>query len=1238
MIITGVISMGVLMYCLFSTANKGNLPLYWLLMAAVIFVCLKILHEWYHYFYITIPEMPVSTSRPTVDILTTFCAGEPYEMIIRTLEAMQAITYPHTSYLCDEANDPFLKDVCERLGVCHVTRNNRLHAKAGNINNALQYATGELCVVMDPDHVPTPDFLNRVVPYFDDPRIGFVQIVQAYSNIGDSIIAKGAAQQTFQFYGPMMMSMHKYGTVQAIGANCTFRRSALDSIGGHAAGLAEDMHTAMQLHAKGWKSVYVPEVLTLGLVPSTLSAYYKQQLKWSRGTFELLLTTYPKLFPRFTWQQKLHYGILPFHYFSGVIFLINFLVPVLSLVLGVIPFQLDLLSFAILGFPFVCMPLLIRHFVQRWVMGEEESGFHMVGGLLLIGTWWVYVLGLVYTLVRKDVPYIPTPKDDKENTNWKLFIPNAAVFVISAAAIVYGLWLDWNPFSWVMAGIAFLNCLIMLFNILAGIWRGRISTAPPATLTEWLYHHYYAFKICVWKLRHSLYVVVRNTALLFTFIVCGLTVWLVYEDAKPPASYDGRPVVKQPVFLTGIFSPADASGITSMEEISSYNRIADNHFDIISSYIPWGDKSQCFLSDSLMKAIYRTGAVPMITWEPWAALFRITRNDTALSRERKMMLHISQGYFDDYLKKFTAQVKSLQRPVFIRFGHEPDNPAYPWSVTGHNTAEEYVQAWKYVHDYFSRAGARNVIWVWNPWKAETMEKYFPGKGCVDWLGVTILNYGSKNPDGQWYSFSELYTPYHHKQLFRSGIPVMVAELGSLKKEGNQQHWLQEAFSDIKTRFPEIKGTVLFNSSYDANTVNKKDSGVLDWKLSKPARSLQAMHMLQKNDDDITRPLTQLAAPSGNHEKGHMMDSVRGVIYAKGIPWFRNLHTLTRKEIRTDLKGMQQIGINTIRRHGPGVYDHNILAVAGELGMQVQYAFWMPDEGNFGTDGHWDDFARSVIATVKKRKDDSSIIGWHLSNNAWSRLSSMYVKPTLLRYQDEYLASLRELVRQIKAVDPQRPVTLDIPLDDGVNATLQIFARALPEIACLGLSAADDTSSFTPRQTTIPWFVSGMSVSQYIELGTTKPLFISAWQDLQNRNAITFNGLLDLERRYKPAYTQLARLWHINKAAPPLPAVKILRPARITFPEKMLSYHALVYSNEQWHLADSINQQLEFEWFLYKTDGWGHAIYMRPVGTGPDIDLKIPDAPELYRLYLVVSKDGYVVNAHSTLNTPFKKGN
>lgn len=1221
--------MAILLYSLLAPRNIGNAPLYWLLMAAVIFYCLKILHEWYHYFYISVPTRPAFTSRPTVDIFTTFCTGEPYEMIVETLTAVQAITYPHTTWLCDEANDPYLKDVCRKLGVRHVTRTNRINAKAGNINNALQYATGELCVVLDPDHIPAPDFLDTVVPYFENPQIGFVQIVQAYSNIGDSIIAKGAAQQTFQFYGPMMMTMHTYGTVQAIGANCTFRRSALDAIGGHAAGLAEDMHTAMQLHARGWKSVYVPAVLTLGLVPSTLPAYYTQQLKWSRGTFELLVTTYPQLFRKFTWKQKLHYGTLPLHYLSGVICLINFLVPVLSLFLDIIPFRYDLLSFTMIGLPFISITVLARHFVQRWVMGEDESGFHVVGGLLLIGTWWIYILGLVYTIIRKKVPYIPTPKDDKDKTSWKLLAPNIAVLLVSLAAIIYGLWLDWNPYSWVMAFIAGMNCLIMLFNVLAGNVREPRNTLSPGTVKHLFFSRYFAAKVRLWKIRHSVYALVRRTAMPLALVICGLTAWFFFEDGKPPAT-PRYPAHVEKNFYTGIFSPPDSSGLTSMQQVNAYNRIAGRHFNIISCYIPWGDAPQCFLQDSLMQAIYNTGAVPMITWEPWSALFANTGKNTP----QNIMPSISNGLYDDYLGKFARQLKSLRRPVFLRFAHEPGNPAYPWTSSDTGTGKVYTDAWKYVHHFFDSAGARNVIWVWNPWKPETAGNYFPGRRYVDWLGVTVLNYGTSYPGGQWYSFRQLYTPFHSLSLFRSGLPVMVAEIGSLAKEGDQQRWLQDAFRDMHDRFTEIKAAVLFNSGTDRNTPDGRHTGLLDWKLQDPATLLPGLNKWQ-NAPERALPLTTLlpATTKGQYQNSPLPGTTRGIIYSKGIPWFRNRHTLTRREVLKDFRTMQQLGINTIRRYGPGMYDHNIFSAARELNMHIQYSFWMPDN-IVGETAH--DFRNRVIAAMKANQDNEKIIGWHLGNNSWSRLKENYAGPALLQQQDEYLAWIKELVEQMRRIDPQRPVTLDIPADDRINTTLCTFSEAMPGISAFGLSIpARDTSLVMPS-VNIPFFLSDINAGMYIGLNSTKPVFIDAWQDMQTKNMVTFNGLLTHEGQFKQDYFTLARYWKKAVPGPQLPAVKILRSAQVTLPGTTLSYHALVYNRDRWLLNIRDDEELHFEWFLYKTDRWGNAIYMRSAGSGQHIELTIPEEPAQYRLYLVTSKGLYAVTVSATLNTPWKR--
>ena len=81
-------------------------------------------------------------------MFTTACPGEPIDMIRKTLEAMVDVEYPHTTFLCDEGDDPLLKEICDELGVVHVYRGtDKTNAKAGNINYAIEnHSSGEICV------------------------------------------------------------------------------------------------------------------------------------------------------------------------------------------------------------------------------------------------------------------------------------------------------------------------------------------------------------------------------------------------------------------------------------------------------------------------------------------------------------------------------------------------------------------------------------------------------------------------------------------------------------------------------------------------------------------------------------------------------------------------------------------------------------------------------------------------------------------------------------------------------------------------------------------------------------------------------------------------------------------------------------------------------------------------------------------------------------------------------------
>ncbi|MCX2741191.1 glycosyltransferase [Pontibacter anaerobius] len=532
MIWMGLLTMALFLYWFLDEDHIGYEPLYWLLTTALGFKLLRTLHEWYHYYSVSVPVKPALRTAYTVDVLTTYCPGEPHSMIINTLEAIQTIRYPHTTYLCDEGDDPYLKAECERLGVVHVTREEKINAKAGNINNALKQATGDICLVLDPDHVPAPEILDEVLPYFEDPEVGFVQVVQGYSNQKESLVAYGAAEQTYSFYGPMMMGMNSYGTVQAIGANCTFRREALDSIGGHAAGLAEDMHTAMQLHAKGWKSKYVPKMLTRGLVPGTLAAYYKQQIKWARGTFELLFMVYPRLFRHFTLRQKIHYFTLPLYYLFGVFNLIDFLIPVLALVLVEFPWYVSLGEFVVMFLPFLCISICIRQFAQRWYHEKNEKGFHMFGGILRTGTWWIFLLGFIYSILRIKVPYIPTPKDDKPKNNFLLSLPNVLVILLSIGAIwysqhEYGHLYD-NPYVQMMALFTLTNVAIL----------GSIVVIGQEQFMEWVRRYLLhasllqplimPLRYAVWRTRHGFYDGIRHVAVAMVLLATVISVTFIF--------------------------------------------------------------------------------------------------------------------------------------------------------------------------------------------------------------------------------------------------------------------------------------------------------------------------------------------------------------------------------------------------------------------------------------------------------------------------------------------------------------------------------------------------------------------------------------------------------------------------------------------------------------------------------------------------------------------------------------
>ncbi|HTW94660.1 MAG TPA: glycosyltransferase, partial [Tepidisphaeraceae bacterium] len=943
LIVAGTLSVAALLIWLLNPLREGDPIVYWGLTSAVLLRAICRLFEWYNYWTISVPPVLKPRRRWTVDILTTACPGEPPGMIVRTLKAMAAIPYPHTNYLCDEGDDPYLKRVCEELGVVHVTRTQKKHAKAGNINNALAQATGQIAVVLDPDHEPAPYLLERTLGYFEDPAIGFVQSVQAYRNQGDSFVARAAAEQSYHFYGPYMMGMHGHGTTQAIGANCVFRRAALDSIGGHAPGLAEDMHTAMRLYSKGWRSIYLPEILTRGLVPSTLAAFYKQQIKWACGVFDLLFIEYPRLFKNFNLRQKLHYLICPIFFLRGFVGLLEMLVPILCLAYGMVAWRATLPEIAVWFVPPIVLGILIHLRVQRWVMEPHERGMHLDGGLLAIATWWVYLVGVVCAVFRIKVPYIPTPKEDKPTDAGDMALPNFIAAGILVAAASIGLYRDSSPPQVFMACLACTNALALFYvsvtaqQVTLQAIRRRLS-GPLRILRP--------FRVlgrAAAGIYHGFLKQIREGWALSTVLalaICAGCVAVILN--KQPVDNDGPFALSKEVDVGGFYTGMDLRGLPDAQRLSriaALEKQLDYHFRIVCFYQGWGDNVALPLAT--LKQIRRDGAVPLIKWLP-----------TTGAHDGAILKSIGDGDCDAYVKKFADSIRDFGEPVLLCFAPQPDNPLMPWSRRSGNTPADFVAAWRHISGIFDGEGADNVGWVWNPAHIDTADAYYPGDasgGYVDWIGLCMTN---NDADGA--SFAEMYEPVRAKAT-KYHLPIMLSDLDTV--DGNSPVWLGSAMSDIGSRYPEIKGVLFRDRGVPATTAIGSNIG---WTADSESVSYvrQRLKISPFSGGQARPPLagqplwfdlqrvthhdsTCVRGTPGNYTL--MVDGypfyVKGIAYNPGHDWRDADVPLSRRELDQDFTLIRQMGGNTIRRYGQTWSDRNIFNVAAEHQLKVLYGFW-----------------------------------------------------------------------------------------------------------------------------------------------------------------------------------------------------------------------------------------------------------------------------------------------------------
>ncbi|HEX9310709.1 MAG TPA: glycosyltransferase [Gemmatimonadaceae bacterium] len=416
-----------------------------------------------------------------VDVFIT-CFDEPLEVLRRTALGARAIRYPHRTYMLDDGKREEVRAMAEALGIGYIRRVGNENFKAGNLNHAFSVTHGEFILQLDADHVPLPNILDRLLGYFEDPKVAFVQSPQDFYNT-DSFAhvvneeGRSLWEENRIFFSLLQPGKDSWNAAFFCGSCGVLRRKAFDEIGGFSTKtVTEDMETSIVLHGRGWKSVYHGETLAYGLAPASAYAYHVQRLRWGQGSMQILRRLNPLTYPGLTVPQRLAYLSATWTYLDGAQKLIFYLSPVVFFLTGWLPVRVTNAQLVTRLVPYVLLSIIGFELLSR------GTGWIVICERFMMAKFWTYIRAYKGFFARERLKFNVTPKGMNE-VPFETYAPQLFLLVLSVFALIwatlanhYG-WINYHTSGW--SSVAFLfNGFWIGWNIyFAGfvVWHSRTS-------------------------------------------------------------------------------------------------------------------------------------------------------------------------------------------------------------------------------------------------------------------------------------------------------------------------------------------------------------------------------------------------------------------------------------------------------------------------------------------------------------------------------------------------------------------------------------------------------------------------------------------------------------------------------------------------------------------------------------------------------------------------------------------
>ena len=220
--------------------------------------------------------------------------NENVEVVEATLESMSKLNYPKDKlkmYLLDDSTVPETRAALESYSALHnvtyLHRDDRKGFKAGALNNMLKYSKEEFVAIFDYDEkITNPEFLNELLPYFNDPRMSYVQTEKTRSK--GSLFSETVNVFDAFFFKFIEPARALNNTAIFAGSCGLIRTSILNKLHGFPEYVIEDTFFSFESDRNNYKSIYVPKVYAVGGPIKTFTELAKQQWRYNYGDTQFI--------------------------------------------------------------------------------------------------------------------------------------------------------------------------------------------------------------------------------------------------------------------------------------------------------------------------------------------------------------------------------------------------------------------------------------------------------------------------------------------------------------------------------------------------------------------------------------------------------------------------------------------------------------------------------------------------------------------------------------------------------------------------------------------------------------------------------------------------------------------------------------------------------------------------------------------------------------------------------------